>query len=109
MWPASTLADLARALAVAPEHLSWYQLTLEPNTRFYSAPPLLPLEDELAALEETVARANIEDGMQVLDLLARSWPWPQTLAQSWWEQRWTPSRPATEVEDLSEDTTPAAS
>ncbi|MFN2329196.1 MAG: radical SAM family heme chaperone HemW [Chromatocurvus sp.] len=46
------LADLQQALQLAPEHLSWYQLTIEPNTRFYSAPPLLPVEDSLARLEE---------------------------------------------------------
>lgn len=46
------LADLQQALRLAPTHLSWYQLTIEPNTRFYSAPPLLPVEDSLARLEE---------------------------------------------------------
>ena len=47
----STYISLMAIAANAP-HLSWYQLTIEPNTRFYSAPPLLPMEDELAALEE---------------------------------------------------------
>lgn len=40
------LADLQQAIALATDHLSWYQLTIEPNTIFYSKPPLLP-EDEL--------------------------------------------------------------
>jgi len=40
--------DVAQALAFAPEHLSYYQLTLEPNTAFHAAPPPLP-EHDLAA------------------------------------------------------------
>lgn len=55
------LADLTQALAVAPEHLSWYQLTIEPNTRFYSDPPLLPVEDSLARVE-TEGGAMLADG-----------------------------------------------
>ncbi|WP_111498084.1 MULTISPECIES: radical SAM family heme chaperone HemW [Marinobacter] len=41
------MADLDAALAWQPPHLSWYQLTLEPNTEFYSRPPDLPDDDVL--------------------------------------------------------------
>ncbi|KLV06273.1 coproporphyrinogen III oxidase [Photobacterium aquae] len=41
------LADLKQAIALNPPHLSWYQLTIEPNTLFYSKPPTLPDDDEL--------------------------------------------------------------
>lgn len=41
------LADLEAALQYTPPHLSWYQLTLEPNTEFYSRPPDLPEDDQL--------------------------------------------------------------
>ncbi len=41
------LADLRQAIALAPPHLSWYQLTIEPNTLFGSKPPKLPDEDIL--------------------------------------------------------------
>jgi oxygen-independent coproporphyrinogen-3 oxidase len=44
------LDDLARALALGSEHLSWYQLTLEPNTLFHRQPPPLPDEDRLAEM-----------------------------------------------------------
>jgi oxygen-independent coproporphyrinogen-3 oxidase len=37
--------DLAKAIALSPAHISWYQLTLEPGTVFYSRPPPLPDED----------------------------------------------------------------
>ncbi|MDE2196629.1 MAG: radical SAM family heme chaperone HemW [Gammaproteobacteria bacterium] len=39
-------ADLERALALKPAHLSYYQLTLEPNTLFYAQPPSLPDDDK---------------------------------------------------------------
>jgi len=39
------LHDIERALALAPTHLSHYQLTLEPNTVFAARPPRLPDED----------------------------------------------------------------
>lgn len=41
------LGDLEKAIALKPPHLSWYQLTIEPNTQFYSKPPTLPEEDTL--------------------------------------------------------------
>lgn len=41
------LEDLNRAIKLAPEHLSWYQLTIEKNTAFYSQPPTLPVENIL--------------------------------------------------------------
>ena len=55
------LADLRQALSVGPEHLSWYQLTIEPNTRFYRDPPLLPVEDTLASVERE-GGAMLADG-----------------------------------------------
>ncbi len=51
--PAGALADLEQALALAPEHLSWYQLTLEPGTPFYRQPPPLPDDERLWAIQET--------------------------------------------------------
>jgi putative oxygen-independent coproporphyrinogen III oxidase len=50
--PEEGLMDLATAIGYKPEHLSWYQLTLEPNTLFYKQQPKLPLEDDIALLEE---------------------------------------------------------
>ncbi|CAH0527017.1 radical SAM family heme chaperone HemW [Vibrio hippocampi] len=41
------LGDLQRAISLQPPHLSWYQLTIEPNTLFYSKPPVLPDDDDL--------------------------------------------------------------
>ncbi|GGC70009.1 radical SAM family heme chaperone HemW [Marinobacter halophilus] len=45
--PEQALTDLREALAHQPAHLSWYQLTIEPNTEFFSRPPELPDDDRL--------------------------------------------------------------
>jgi putative oxygen-independent coproporphyrinogen III oxidase len=39
------LQDLQTAIAFKPMHLSWYQLTIEPNTLFYKQTPVLPVDD----------------------------------------------------------------
>ncbi|MBY6186374.1 radical SAM family heme chaperone HemW [Marinobacter hydrocarbonoclasticus] len=46
------LYDLQEAIALAPPHLSWYQLTIEPNTQFASRPPELPDDDTQWAIFE---------------------------------------------------------
>ena len=45
------LADLQQAIDLQPTHLSWYQLTLEPNTLFYKHPPVLPDDDLLVDMQ----------------------------------------------------------
>lgn len=45
-------ADLQQAIDLAPEHISWYQLTIEQNTAFYSAPPILPEEEILVDIQD---------------------------------------------------------
>lgn len=42
------IADLRAAIQLEPTHVSWYQLTLEPNTIFYARPPQNMPDDELA-------------------------------------------------------------
>ncbi len=49
--PAGAEADLRAAIALGPEHISWYQLTLEPNTAFGRSPPPLPDEESVLAME----------------------------------------------------------
>ena len=45
-------ADLADAIALSAGHISWYQLTIERNTRFWSTPPSLPDEATLEMIQE---------------------------------------------------------
>lgn len=47
----SAMNDLKQALELNPSHLSWYQLTIEPNTAFYKQPPVLPEDDCLADIQ----------------------------------------------------------
>ena len=44
----TALADLRSAIDLEPAHISWYQLTLEPNTVFYARPPANLPDDDLA-------------------------------------------------------------
>ena len=46
------LADVDRAVALQPTHVSHYQLTLEPNTAFAANPPPLPDDDHAWAMQE---------------------------------------------------------
>ena len=46
------LADLTQACAFGTTHLSWYQLTIEPNTLFYNKPPVLPEHDQLWEIQQ---------------------------------------------------------
>ena len=62
--PAMARADLAAALGFGLAHVSAYQLTLEPNTVFWSKPPALPEHDVAAdmqlAAEESLRAAGYE-------------------------------------------------
>ncbi len=46
-----SLQDIQQAIDLAPTHISWYQLTIEPNTVFYNHPPQLPSDDQLADIQ----------------------------------------------------------
>lgn len=64
------LDDLRIALSHAPEHLSWYQLTIEPNTVFYKKKPSLPNEDLLDALEQKGLLLLAESGYERYEISA---------------------------------------
>src|SRR5437764_840817 len=55
-------ADVAEALAFATPHLSFYHLTIEPNTLFHRHPPRLPDEDEAADIADAVESALTDAG-----------------------------------------------
>ena len=58
------LQDVQQAVALEPTHLSYYQLTLEPNTLFAANPPDLPDDDTLIKIQDTgkahIAQAGFE-------------------------------------------------
>lgn len=49
---AEAITDLEQALRFETTHLSWYQLTLEPNTVFFRQQPVLPREEAMADMYE---------------------------------------------------------
>jgi putative oxygen-independent coproporphyrinogen III oxidase len=46
------LEDLEQAIACGPTHISWYQLTIEPNTEFFSKPPVVPEDDAVSDMQD---------------------------------------------------------
>lgn len=64
--PGQTLAeaeaDLATALALGPQHLSCYHLTLEPNTAFAANPPEVPDPDQSADMQDHIEARLAEAG-----------------------------------------------
>lgn len=56
------LQDVRQALALNPDHLSLYHLTLEPNTPFHRTPPSLPDDDLSADMQEQIETLLAEHG-----------------------------------------------
>jgi putative oxygen-independent coproporphyrinogen III oxidase len=67
---AGALADVARATALQPSHLSHYQLTLEPNTAFAANPPPLPDDDHAWAMQEACETRLAADGYAQYEISA---------------------------------------
>ncbi len=68
------LSDLRTAIAQQPTHLSWYQLTLEPNTLFWSQPPQLPEDDILWDIQEAGQALLGEHGYRQYETSAYAQP-----------------------------------
>lgn len=75
--PAQALADLQQAINLQPQHISWYQLTIEPNTEFYSRPPALPEDESLWAIQEQGQALLAQAGFQQYEISAYSKPGEQ--------------------------------
>jgi oxygen-independent coproporphyrinogen-3 oxidase len=58
------LLDAHQALAHNPDHLSFYHLTLEPNTPFHRTPPCLPDDDISADMQEQIEALLAEHGYE---------------------------------------------
>lgn len=68
------LDDLRQAIALGPEHISWYQLTIEQNTEFYSQPPVLPIDDMLADIQDGGHELLLQAGFSQYEISAYSQP-----------------------------------
>ena len=74
---ADAISDLKQAIALDPPHLSWYQLTIEPNTLYYSKPPTLPDDDDLWDIFEQGHALLTEAGYQQYEISGYSKPGKQ--------------------------------
>ncbi len=70
----NALNDLQTAIALSPAHLSWYQLTIEPNTPFYSKPPELPDDDILWEIQDQGHALLAAAGYQQYEISGYSQP-----------------------------------
>ncbi len=61
---AHALQDARQAVALNPDHLSFYHLTLEPNTPFHRTPPSLPDDDTSADMQEQIEAMLAEHGYE---------------------------------------------
>ncbi|PWK81879.1 radical SAM family heme chaperone HemW [Fulvimonas soli] len=68
------LADVERAIALAPAHVSHYQLTLEPNTAFAAQPPPLPDDDAAWDMQERCQARLAEAGYAQYEVSAYARP-----------------------------------
>jgi oxygen-independent coproporphyrinogen-3 oxidase len=66
--------DVAAALATGAPHLSFYHLTIEPNTVFFSRPPPLPDEDAAAEIGDLVERRLVDAGYEHYETSAYARP-----------------------------------
>ena len=62
------LFDLQTAINLQPTHLSWYQLTIEPNTQYFSHPPKLPEDELLWEIQEAGQKLLAEHGYQQYEI-----------------------------------------
>lgn len=71
------LADLQQGIDLNPTHLSWYQLTIEPNTEFFKRPPVLPQDETLWAIQEAGQALLAQNGFDQYEISAYAQPGKQ--------------------------------
>ncbi len=70
-------ADLHTAIDLEPAHISWYELTIEPNTWFHRHPPQRPDDDTLWDMQATGQRVLGEHGFSRYEVSAYARPGKQ--------------------------------
>jgi len=68
------LQDVQTALSFAPQHLSCYHLTLEPNTPFHHNPPVLPDDDASSDMQQHIEELLATHGYQHYETSAFALP-----------------------------------
>ena len=68
-------ADIRAAVELGPAHISWYQLTLEPNTVFHARPPQgLPEDENAWAIQDAGAEMLAAAGFEQYEISAWARP-----------------------------------
>lgn len=79
------LSDLRDALAFEPTHVSWYQLTIEPNTVFYKKPPSLPPDDAIWEMQLAGSELLAQHDFKPYEVSAYSRSLPCVHNRNYWE------------------------
>ena len=66
------LEDVMQAIELKPSHISFYQLTLEPNTLFAKYPPKLPIDEKIWDMGEQGAALLNQNGFRQYEVSAYS-------------------------------------
>ena len=64
------LDDISQAMELGPTHMSWYQLTIEPNTEYFKYPPKLPEDEILWDIQEAGQKLLADHGYQQYEISA---------------------------------------
>ena len=78
------MSDITSAITLNPSHISFYQLTLEPNTFFSKFPPSLPSDDYIWKMGEKGADILNSNGFQHYEVSAFS-ALPSKHNMNYWE------------------------
>jgi putative oxygen-independent coproporphyrinogen III oxidase len=70
--PDSSKVDVETAISLRPSHISFYQLTLEPNTWFHKFPPKLPDDEDIFRTQQQCQQILAEHGYQQYEISAYS-------------------------------------
>lgn len=71
---AVAVADVQCAIELRPDHVSYYQLTVEPNTGFYVNPPVLPDEDRIWEMQKAGHELLVAAGYRQYEISAYALP-----------------------------------
>ncbi len=70
--PESSKIDIQTAISLKPTHISFYQLTLEPNTWFHKFPPKLPDDETIFSTQKECQQLLADHGYQQYEVSAYS-------------------------------------
>lgn len=83
--PTEAQADIQQALQLEVDHLSYYQLTIEPRTEFAQRPPELPSDDKLAVIEDSGLSMLAAAGFERYEISAYARPGYRSIHnQNYW-------------------------